>query len=300
MKFTISTALLAVGLLSGCQLLDRSTANYYEAKDWVEDGVFTQGVEGPVVGKNGVLYAVNFAQQGTVGQITEKGTASLFVTLPKGSIGNGLRFDRSGNMYVADYLGHNILRISPDKKVSVFAHEPAMNQPNDLAIRDDGTLYASDPNWQEGNGQLWRIDTNGKVVRLQENMGTTNGIEVSPDNTVLYVNESIQRRIWSFPIKHNGEIGEASLFYQFEDHGLDGMRTDVNGNLYVARYGAGEVAIISPQGELLRIVKLKGQYPTNIAFGGEHGQQVFVTMQKRGAIETFMTEFAGRAFAGFY
>ncbi|KZN65330.1 SMP-30/gluconolactonase/LRE family protein [Pseudoalteromonas luteoviolacea] len=296
MKLTISAALLTVVFLSSCQLVNLSGANFYEAQDWIEDGVFTEGVEGPVVDKNGVLYAVNFAKQGTIGKVTAKGSASLFVHLPQGSIGNGLRFDNAGNMYVADYMGHNILRITPDKQVSVFAHEPAMNQPNDLAISDDGTLFASDPNWQDGNGQLWRIDKNGNVVRLKAGMGTTNGIEVSPNNSVLYVNESVQKRIWAFPIKHNGEIGEPSLFYQFDNHGLDGMRTDVHGNLYVARYGAGEVAIISPNGELLRTVKLKGQYPTNIAFGGEHGQQVFVTMQKRGAIETFMTEFAGRAF----
>ncbi|KZN50224.1 SMP-30/gluconolactonase/LRE family protein [Pseudoalteromonas luteoviolacea] len=296
MKQTISTALFAVVFLSSCQLIGLSGADFYKTQDWVEDGVFTEGVEGPVVDKNGVLYAVNFAKQGTIGKVTAKGSASLFVQLPKGSIGNGLRFDNAGNMYVADYMGHNILRITQDKQVSVFAHVPAMNQPNDLAISDDGTLFASDPNWQEGNGQLWRIDKNGNVLRLKAGMGTTNGIEVSPNNTVLYVNESVQKRIWAFPIKHNGEIGEPSLFYQFDNHGLDGMRTDVHGNLYVARYGAGEVAIISPNGELLRVVKLKGQYPTNIAFGGEHGQQVFVTMQKRGAIETFMTEFAGRAF----
>ncbi|KZN32721.1 SMP-30/gluconolactonase/LRE family protein [Pseudoalteromonas luteoviolacea] len=296
MKTTMCTALLVIGLVSGCQLRNTSDSNLYQVQDWVKDDVFTQGVEGPAVDKNGVLYAVNYAKQGTIGHVNIQGEASLFVTLPEGSTGNGIRFDNAGNMYVADYTGHNILQITPTKEVTVHAHEPQMNQPNDIAISDDGTLFASDPNWQQGDGQLWRIDTNGQVVRLKANMGTTNGIEVSPDNKVLYVNESVQRRVWAFPIKPNGLLGDAKLLYQFDKHGLDGMRTDERGNLYVARYGAGEVAIISPAGQLLRTVQLKGQFPTNVAFGGKNGRQVFVTMQKRGAIETFEAEYAGRAF----
>ncbi|KZN50841.1 hypothetical protein N474_24410 [Pseudoalteromonas luteoviolacea CPMOR-2] len=296
MKTTMCTALLVIGLVSGCQLRNTSDSSLYQVQDWVKDDVFTQGVEGPAVDKNGVLYAVNYAKQGTIGHVNIQGEASLFVTLPEGSTGNGIRFDNAGNMYVADYTGHNILQITPTKEVTVHAHEPQMNQPNDIAISDDGTLFASDPNWQQGDGQLWRIDTNGQVVRLKANMGTTNGIEVSPDNKVLYVNESVQRRVWAFPIKPNGLLGDAKLLYQFDKHGLDGMRTDERGNLYVARYGAGEVAIISPAGQLLRTVQLKGQFPTNVAFGGKNGRQVFVTMQKRGAIETFEAEYAGRAF----
>ncbi|ESP91365.1 SMP-30/gluconolactonase/LRE family protein [Pseudoalteromonas luteoviolacea] len=294
MKAIVGSTLLML-ILAGCQSTKQANLPLYQAQDWVADGVFTNGVEGPAVDKQGVLYAVNFGEQGTIGQVVARNQASLYINLPEGSIGNGIRFDRRGNMYVADYKQHNILQITPDKQVSVFAHEPEMNQPNDIAIADDGTLYASDPNWQNGNGQVWRIRTNGQVERLKANMGTTNGIEVSPDNSVLYVNESVQRRIWAFPIVQNGQLGEAKLFYQFDDHGLDGMRTDERGNLYIARYGAGEVVILSPKGEMINTVKLKGQFPTNIAFGGESGRQVFVTMQKRGAIETFYSEYAGRA-----
>ncbi len=83
-------------------------------------------------------------------------------------------------MYVADYTGHNVLKIDPKtKKIAVFAHEAAMNQPNDLAIAPDGTLYASDPDWDKGTGQLWKIGTDGKVTKVAADMGTTNGIDVS-------------------------------------------------------------------------------------------------------------------------
>src|SRR5687767_12454814 len=143
---------------------------------------FTSGVEGPACDRDGNLYAVNFARQQTIGRVTPDGKAEVFVTLPGKSTGNGIVFDRAGQMYVADYVGHNVLRIDPrTKEISVFAHDDRMNQPNDLAITADGTLYASDPSWAKGTGQVWRIDRSGKVTLVAPDMGTTNGIDVSPD-----------------------------------------------------------------------------------------------------------------------
>src|SRR5205807_2054752 len=128
-----------------------------------------------------------------IGKITPDGKGEVFVELPGKSTGNGIVFDRKGIMYVADYVGHNVLRIDPQTRtVTVFAHNDKMNQPNDLAIAPDDTLYASDPNWDKGTGQIWRIDRQGNTSLVAPNMGTTNGIEVSPDGKTLYVNESVQ------------------------------------------------------------------------------------------------------------
>lgn len=263
----------------------------YQVVDWIEDNVFTQGIEGPAVDASGHLFAVNFSSQasvelGTIGVVKNKGNAQLYATLPKGSVGNGIRFDSKGNMYVADYTNHNVLRLKPKSKTwQVFAHQPKMNQPNDLAIMNNGILFTSDPNWANNTGQLWRIDSIGKTTLLEANMGTTNGIEVSPNQRHLYVNESVQRKVWVYDLTPKGEISNKRLLIAFDDYGLDGMRTDNQGNLYIARYGKGEVAVVSPKGKLLRQIKLKGQYPTNVAF---NGKRVYVTMQKRGAIESFM------------
>lgn len=277
-------------------------ATPYAARDYIADGAFTRGIEGPASGPDGALYAVNFARQGTVGRIvhdSEGAHAALFVELPEGSIGNGIRFDRAGDMYVADYTGNNILRIGmQDRSIEVFAHDARMHQPNDLAIAPDGTLYASDPDWSNGSGQLWRIDRDGNTHLLASGMGTTNGIEVSPDGHILYVNESVQRRIWAYDIASDGGIANKRLLIAFDDHGLDGMRSDTRGNLFVARYGAGSVVVVSPQGALLHEVPLKGRKPTNVAFGGADGRDVFVTLQDRGAIETFRSEHPGREIGG--
>ena len=272
-------------------------ANTPQTTDWMPENSFTQGVEGPAVDKNGNLYAVNYSKEGTIGVITAKNTAEIFLTLKKGSIANGIRFDQHDNMYMADYVNHNVLKYSPSSStVSIFAHNKEMSQPNDLAIMDNGILFASDPNWKESKGRLWRINKDGTSTLLEDNMGTTNGIEVSPDNKTLYVNESVQRTVWRYQLDKAGNISNKALFHQFENHGLDGMRTDKQGNLYIARYGAGKVAVLNPTGQLIKTIDLKGKHPTNVAFGGKSGQQVFVTMQKRGTIETFSNDIAGRLF----
>lgn len=291
---------IAVMTMAGCEMtkpLAVKDKALYQSTDWITDGTFTSGIEGPAVAEDGSLYVVNYQEGGTIGRVTGKNKVELFIHLPHKSIGNGIRFDQQGNMYIADYINHNILMINAKSvgekltsEIEVYAHSPLMNQPNDIAMTDSGIIFASDPNWTASNGNLWRIGKDRQVILLESDMGTTNGIEVSPDNKVLYVNESVQRNVWQYQLDTKGNISDKKLLINFPDHGLDGMRTDQRGNLYIARYGKGVIAVISPQGILLREVKLKGSFPTNVTFGGNNGKQVFVTMQKRGAIESFFIE----------
>jgi sugar lactone lactonase YvrE len=257
------------------------------------EGQFTEGIEGPACDREGNVFAVNFGKQQTIGRVTPDGKGEVWVTLPGKSTGNGIRFDRKGMMYVADYVEHNVLRIDPKtREVKVFAHEPRMNQPNDLAIASDGTLYASDPSWKNGNGQLWRIGTDGKTTLLDGRMGTTNGVELSPDGKTLYVNESVQRKIWAFEVAADGVRGKR-LLAEFPDHGFDGMRCDIDGNLYVTRHGKGTVAVVSPEGKALREVDVLGKFPTNLCFGGPDGKTVYVTEAEKRRLVSFRAERPG-------
>lgn len=252
--------------------------------DFVTENTFTKGVEGPTF-YNGYLYAVNFAKQGTIGKVDQLGKANLFIKLPNDSVGNGLQFDSQGNLYIADYVNHNILKVPANShSVEVFAHNSDMNQPNDIAITKRGALFASDPNWANSTGKLWRINADGSTQLLEDNMGTTNGVAVNSDNSKLYVNESVQRVIWQYDLDSELNISNKQPLIKFDDHGMDGMRVDNRGNIYVARYGAGVVLKISPTGKILQTYILKGQHPTNVAFNDEQ-TKLFVTMQKRGAIE---------------
>jgi len=268
----------------------------FVAMPLTEPGSFTGGIEGPACDAEGNLYAVNFSRQQTIGRVRPDGRGEVFVELPGESVGNGICFDRQGAMYVADYVGHNILQIDlKTRQVTVFAHEPGMNQPNDLAITADGILYASDPNWKEKTGQIWRIDRNGRTILAAADMGTTNGIEVSPGGQTLYVNETVQRKVWAFTILADGGLSGKRLFCEFSDYGMDGMRRDVDGNLYITRHGKGTVAKMSPSGELIREIPVLGDKPSNICFGGPDGCTAYVTEVEHRRVVQFRVDRPGLA-----
>ena len=291
-------------ILTGLAVLLRGTGpssaadkeKLFIATPLTAEKAFTLGIEGPACDAKGNIYAVNFAKQQTIGKVTPKGKGEVFVVLPGQSTGNGIVFDRKGMMYVADYVGHNVLRIDPaTRKATVFAHNNMMHQPNDLAIAPDGTLYASDPDWDKKRGQVWRIGKDGKTALVAKDMGTTNGIEVSPDGKTLYVNESIQRNIWAFAIGKGGSLSKKRLLKKFADHGFDGMRCDVDGNLYIARYGKGTVVVVSPAGKVLREIDVLGKSPSNLCFGGPDGRTVYVTEVTKQRLVQFRVDRPGLA-----
>jgi sugar lactone lactonase YvrE len=283
-------------LYAVCVLPAADKEKLFVATPLTAEKAFTPGIEGPACDATGNIYVVNFARQQTIGKITPDGKGEVWVTLPGKSTGNGIVFDRKGMMYVADYVGHNVLRIDPaTRKITVFAHNDNMHQPNDLAIAPDGTLYASDPDWGKSTGQVWRIDRDGKTALVARNMGTTNGIEVSPDGKTLYVNESVQRNIWAFDIGRDGALSKKRLLKKFDDHGFDGMRCDVDGNLYVTRYGKGTVAVVSPSGNVLREIGVLGAAPSNLCFGGPDGRTVHVTEVTKQRLVQFRVDRPGLA-----
>lgn len=269
----------------------------YTASDHTAENLFSNNIEGPAFDKKGNLYVVNFGKDGTIGLVKPSGMAELFITLPEGSTANSVKFDSKGRMYLADYTGHNVLTVDmKTKAISVYVHDDRFNQPNDIIVNRKDQIFASDPNWKQGTGQLWRIDQGGKAVLLTSDMGTTNGIALSPDEKRLYVNESVQRKIWVFDVDDAGNISNKKLFAEFEDFGFDGMACDNKGNLYVTRYGKGTIAILSPDGKPLREVQLKGKRCSNLVFGGKDGKTVFVTMQDRKGLEKFRSEYAGKGY----
>ena len=291
MKIYSVPALFACSLsLFSCA--QQNKIEMFKANTFTPEKSFTSGCEGPAVDRDGNIYAVNFAKEGTIGKVSPDGKPELFLELPQGSTGNGIRFDSKGSMYIADYTGHNVLKVDMNtKNISVYAHEPSMSQPNDIAIDSKDRIYASDPNWKEKTGRFWRIDTDGKVTLL-DSLGTANGIEVSPDEKILYVNAG--REIWAYDLSEAGEISNKRRLIEFPDFGVDGMRCDVKGNIYIDRIEKGTVAKISPKGYIVKEVTLTGKKPTNVAFGGKDGRTVYVTLMDMGNLESFRVDEPGR------
>ena len=264
---------------------------------------YTFGIEGPAVDAAGVFYAVNFRRQGTIGKLGPGATQSeRFAELPAGSIGVSIRFARDGRMFVADYKGHNVFVFERGATVPrVYFHSDRFNQPNDMAIARDGTIYASDPHWRRRDGQVWRIvaaengSGAGEVMQSVRAMGTANGVDLSPDERTLYVGESETREIWAYTLD-GLRLAAPRLVKRFPDFSIDGLRTDMDGRIYVARILKGTIAVLAPDGTQLREIPLQAKEPTNLAFGGPDGKTVFVTQRKGGFIESFRVDRPGREF----
>lgn len=270
-------------------------SSLFVAEDHTAENLFSNNIEGPAVDKDGKLFVVNYQKDGTIGLVNPDGTVELYVTLPEGSNGNAIQFNAAGNMLVADWPKHNVLEVdTKTKAISVYCHDDRFNQPNDIYLNKKGIVFASDPDWKNQKGQIWKIGLDKKAVLLKGDMGTTNGICLSPDEKILYVNESVQKKIWAFDMDADGNISNQRLFTSFTDYGMDGMKCDTKGNLYVSRHGKGTIAIFSPEAKLLQEVNLKGKKVSNITFGGKDFKTCFVTMQDRKCMEKFRTDTKGR------
>ena len=83
---------------------------------------------------------------------------------------------------------------------------------------------------------------------------------------------------------------------KYTDFSLDGIRTDMDGRIYVARILKGTIEVLAADGRTIREVQLSAKEPTNVAFGGPDGKTVYVTQRQGGFIETFRTDRPGREF----
>jgi sugar lactone lactonase YvrE len=267
---------------------------------------YTDKIEGPAVDAAGALFVVNFEKNGTIGKLNPGAARSeLFAELPTGSIGSGIRFDRDGRMYVADFKKHNVFVFERGQSVpGIYFHSGQFHQPNDLAIAADGTLYASDPSFGDHTGQIWRITRgpdgkgHGEVMSSERTMHITNGIDLSPDGTTLYVSESDTRELWAYRLQ-GAKLTAPRRVKKFSgppDSELDGLRTDIDGKIFVTRPNNGTVAVLTPDGTLVREIPLLGKVPSNLTFGGPDGKTVFVTQVDGRFIEAFRVDLPGREF----
>jgi signal peptidase len=275
----------------------------FQAKQLTPAGEYTFGIEGPAFDAAGNFYAANFQRPGTIGRVASGASQSeLFAALPEGSVGVSIRVGADQRMFVADYKRHNIFVLEPgSKEPRVYFHSDQFSQPNDMALARDGTLYASDPYFKKRSGQVWRIGAGangagqGTVMASPRKLTTANGIDLSPDEKTLYVAESATNEIWAYRLD-GAALAAPRLVKKFPDFEIDGLRTDMDGRIYVARILKGTIEILTPGGTTIREIVLSAAEPTNLAFGGADGKTVYVTQRKGGYIETFRVDRPGREF----
>jgi sugar lactone lactonase YvrE len=186
----------------------------------------------------------------------------------------------------------NVASPSSNGKRRIFCQNSKMLQPNDLAVSPDGNyVYLSGMKGTDtsGEGDLWLCDEQGTATLL-DTMGRTNGIEVSPDGTALYVSEAVggwtptASRIWKYTLDPGTgkPVGKQQPFFDFNAYDqsgnidCDGMRTDIDGTLYVTRNGGGEIVKIPKDGQNAQTIKIPFEKPANLELGGIDGKALYV------------------------
>jgi gluconolactonase len=241
--------------------------------------------EGPAFDSHGNLFFPNYRENGTVGRMTPEGEVAVWMApadfgLARRPFIFGLKADAHDNLIGADYGGRWLLKISPEKKVTVLAdsfENRPLNGPNDLCIDRAGSIYFTDPPKEKDDAAaIYRHSARGALARIKAGgIGCPNGIALSGDERTLYVSDTWTNRIVAFDVAADGSLGEARVIYHFETPSVDGIGVDEFGRIWVARLGNKTLDVVSPDGKLLASYAMGGDRVTNLAW---RGKQLFVTI----------------------
>jgi gluconolactonase len=205
---------------------------------------------------------------------------------------NGLTRDLQGRLLSCEHDTRRVTRRELDGGLTVLANSfqgRRLNRPNDVVVKSDGAIYFTDPWTLQTPQEQWDLTFAG-VYRLTPDLGTftllvdsfvlPNGLAFSPDESVLYVNDSRRGHIRAFDVMPSGVLAKQSdrVFADLRgsDPGVpDGMKVDTAGNVYCG--GAGGIFILDPQGKKLGRIVHGQPATTNIAFGGDDWKTLYFT-----------------------
>jgi gluconolactonase len=215
---------------------------------------------------------------------------------------NGLTLDRQGQVLAAEHDGRCVSRVADDGSRMVLAEQfqgKHLNSPNDIVVKSDGSIYFTDPpyavqpstpgmarpsGWWTApipgkelpyNG-VYRLTLDGALHLLVDDFALPNGLAFSPDESILYVDDSAHKHIRAFDVRPDGTLANSRILLDMasDDPGVpDGFKVDVHGNVFCT--GPGGVWVCRANGELLGRIVLP-ELPANLAWG-EDGSVLFLT-----------------------
>jgi gluconolactonase len=174
-----------------------------------------------------------------------------------------------------------------------------LNRPNDVVVKSDGCIYFTDPwtlptppeQWDLPYSGVYRVTPDlGSITLLVDDFVTPNGLAFSPDESILYVNDSRRGHIRSFEVNPNGSLARQTdrVFADLtgSEPGVpDGMKADVEGNIYCG--GSGGLWVLDPSGKKLGVVVHGATATTNLCFGGADWKTLYFTSRNHlGSVQT--------------
>jgi gluconolactonase len=256
-------------------------------------------VEGPIWTGRGLV--ITSITQGVLYELgLDDGVARIYATPGGGP--NGLAQSADGTVWAAQGGGGHfdmefvskqppgLLRISAVGAVE-YAVEQAVTAPSDCAFGADGRLYFTDAQHTfdaPDPGQVLAYDpASGEAVKLTADEDYPdgfypNGIAFGHDARVLYVADTMNRRVLQYEVADDG-ISTPRLFASCQGY-PDGLAVDAEGNVYVALLTKDAVAIHAQSGELLDRIEIPGSGPTNVCFAGGDLKTMVISASKMGCV----------------
>jgi gluconolactonase len=213
--------------------------------------------------------------------------------------GNGLAFDVDGSLLVCEQVSSCLTRIHADGRRELVAWHldgVYLNSPNDVVVRSDGSIYFTDPDYGRWNDWIgckrefvrdvkgvYRVPPGGGPVELvvePHEFEQPNGLCFSPDESILYVNDSPRAEIKAFDVNPDGSLGPCRMFRDkigagtMAEGNLDGMECDALGNIWTS--GPGGVWILNPAGERIGAITTP-EICGSVVFGGRDLTTLFLT-----------------------
>lgn len=206
---------------------------------------------------------------------------------------NGMTYDAAGNLYVCEHITSSLILETPQGERRVLASHwqgKELNSPNDVVVRSDGMVYFTDPTYgrtpvfglerpQELSFQaVYRISTDGELHLEAEDFAQPNGLCFSPDEKLLYVNDTPRAHIRVFDVAPDGALSGSRIFAENIGDGqlaggvVDGMKCDERGNIYVT--GPRGIWVFSPGGEHLGVIKMP-EHAGNLNWGGPDWNELY-------------------------
>ena len=246
--------------------------------------------EGPVWHSRDRTLTFSDVRGGSMYRWTEGGGVEVF-RRPSGG-GNGNTYDFAGRLITCEHANRRVSRTAADGTIETLASHydgKRLNSPNDVIVTPDGDIIFTDPPYglQPPHGVesarelpfngVYRLDADGTITLLVDDFDRPNGLAFSPDERLLYIDDTARGHIRRFVVSAEGQLSEDMEFAVLAGDGRgrpDGMTVDREGNVYCT--GPGGVWVFSPLAEVIGRIRVPEQ-TANVGWGDDDWQTLYLT-----------------------